>query len=123
MSDSRRQFGQAGEEIAARYLEQHGYRIIARNYRTRAGEIDIIARDRDTLVFVEVKTRRSVYFGNPKYAVDRRKQQKISRAALFYLQDTGQSRVKARFDVVSILSAGGRTDVELVKNAFDLARF
>ncbi|MDP4857645.1 MAG: YraN family protein, partial [Desulfobacterales bacterium] len=68
MVDQRQQFGKAGESIAARFLRKMGYRILEQNYRTVLGEIDIIARDRDTLVFVEVKARTSGRYGNPKSA-------------------------------------------------------
>ncbi|MFZ0614272.1 MAG: YraN family protein [Desulfobacterales bacterium] len=121
MADRRQQFGQAGESIAARFLRKMGYRIIEQNYRTVLGEIDIIAKDRDTLVFVEVKARNSGRYGNPKYAVTPRKQRKISMVALHYLKSTSQSRVKARFDVVAIRSAAAAPQIELIKNAFDLA--
>jgi putative endonuclease len=121
MTDRRQQFGQTGESIAARFLRKMGYRIIEKNYRNVLGEIDIIARDRDTLVFVEVKARASGRYGNPKYAVTPRKQRKISMVALLYLKSTSQSRIKARFDVVAIRSAAAAPHIELIKNAFDLA--
>jgi putative endonuclease len=121
MSDNRQQFGKTGEAIAVRFLRQRGYRILEQNYRTVLGEIDIIAKDRDTLVFVEVKARKSGRFGNPKAAVTVRKQRKISMVALHYLKSTAQSRVKARFDVVAIRSADAVPKIELVKNAFELA--
>jgi putative endonuclease len=121
MSDNRQQFGKTGEAIAVRFLRQRGYRILEQNYRTVLGEIDIIAKDRDTLVFVEVKARKSIRFGNPKAAVTVRKQRKLSMVALHYLKSTAQSRVKARFDVVAIRSADAVPKIELVKNAFELA--
>jgi putative endonuclease len=121
MVNRRHQFGKAGELIAARFLRKMGYHILEQNYRTVLGEIDIIARDRDTLVFVEVKARTSGRYGNPKSAVTPRKQRKISMVALHYLKSTSQSRVKARFDVVAIHSAGTAPQIELIKNAFELA--
>jgi putative endonuclease len=120
MLNRRQQFGEAGEALAARLLREHGYKIIATNYRTRLGEIDIIARDGDTIVFVEVKARQGGQFGAPKQAVTPRKQRKISMVALYYLKTTGQSQCKARFDVVSIRSAPVRPQVEIIRNAFDL---
>ena len=115
-------FGLAGEAMAADFLRRSGYRIIARNYRTRMGEVDIIARDGDTLVFVEVKTRRDGgMYGHPKYAVNRAKQRKISKAALWYLKETGQTGCRARFDVVTLIAGKGESRMELVKNAFELA--
>jgi putative endonuclease len=121
MQNNRQEFGRTGETLACRYLEENGYVILARNYRTKFGEIDIIARDMDTLVFIEVKSRRSNHFGNPKYAVNKSKQKKISMAALHYLKDTKQSNVRARFDVVSLVSISGEICIEIVRNAFELA--
>ncbi len=117
----RRQTGEAGEALAARLLRRHGYRILETNYRTAIGEVDIIARERDTIVFVEVKARRSLHFGHPKTAVTAQKRHKLSLLALHYLKATGQSGAKARFDVVSICAAPERPEVELIRNAFDLA--
>ena len=115
-------FGQAGEALAADLLERSGYRILERNYRTKLGEIDIIARDGETLVFVEVKARQGGgSYGHPKYAVTRAKQQKISRVALWYLKATGQMGCRARFDVVALTSRGGDVRWEIIKNAFELA--
>ena len=120
MLNRRQQYGEAAEALAARLLKKKGYVILETNYRNRLGEIDIIARDRDTLVFVEVKARQTPYFGSPKWAVTPQKQRKISMVALYYLKATGQSRAKARFDVVAIRSASGRPEVEIIQNAFDL---
>lgn len=117
----RRQTGEAGESLAARLLRRHGYRILETNYRTSIGEVDIIARERDTIVFVEVKARRSLHFGHPKAAVTAQKRRKLSLLALQYLKATGQSGAKARFDVVSICAAPERPEVELIRNAFDVA--
>ena len=86
MKNERHKFGQKSELIAARYLKQKGYKIITQNYRTKLGEIDIIAQEKDTLVFVEVKARRSRRFGNPKGALTPKKQRKISMVALCYLK-------------------------------------
>jgi putative endonuclease len=113
-------FGQTAENQAARHLKRQGYRIVIRNYRTPVGEIDIIAQQGNSLVFVEVKARRSDRFGNPKMAVTRRKQGQISRAALWYLKETGQMQVPARFDVVAITEREGRPVFEIVRNAFEL---
>lgn len=121
MLNRRQQFGKTGESIAVRFLRSRGYRILEQNYRTGLGEIDIIAKDRNTLVFVEVKARQSNRFGNPKYSVTVRKQRKISMVALQYLKSTAQTRARARFDVVSICSADASPQIELIKNAFELA--
>jgi putative endonuclease len=121
MLNQRQQFGRESESIAARYLKKQGYKILEQNYRTKIGEIDIIARDKQTLVFVEVKARKSDRFGNPKWAVTPKKQRKISMIALYYLKLTKQSNVKARFDVVTISNEQDKPKVEIVKNAFELA--
>ena len=120
MPTRRQQLGEAGEALAARLLRQRGYKIIETNYRNSLGEIDLIARDGNTLVFVEVKARQGLHFGNPKWAVTPRKQRKLSMVALYYLKQSGQSQSKARFDVVAIQSAGQRPEIEIVRNAFEL---
>ena len=122
MINEQQKFGQTGEALAGTLLEQKGYIILERNYKTKMGEIDIIARHGDTLVFVEVKARTNSSFGNPKYAVNRKKQKKISMTALYYLKATNQSNAKARFDVVSILlESAANPKIEIVRNAFELA--
>jgi len=121
MQHTQRQFGQKSEIIAARYLKQLGYKIITQNYRTKLGEIDIIAKEKDTIVFVEVKARRSRRFGNPKWAVTPKKMKKISMVALCYLKANQQMSAKARFDVVAVCDVDDTLDIEIVKNAFDLA--
>ena len=121
MLNRRQQYGKTSERLAAEYLRHKGYRIIETNYRSPVGEIDIIARDKDTLVLVEVKARRSSRFGSPKGAVTPAKQRKISMAALDYLKRANLEDIRARFDVVAIDTTGGKTDIEVVRNAFDLA--
>ncbi len=122
MLNKAQRFGLAGEALAAEILEGAGYRILARNYRTKLGEIDIIAREGEVLVFVEVKARAAGgLYGNPKYAVNHAKQRRLSRAALHYLKETGRLGCRARFDVVSILSGEGGVRWEIVRNAFELA--
>jgi putative endonuclease len=115
------QFGKKGEAIAARHLKRCGYKIVARNYRNKVGEIDIVARDGETLCFVEVKTRRGDQFGNPKLAVTFQKQKKISMVALSYLKEFRLDGQKARFDVVAVMDNGKKPVVEIIKNAFELA--
>jgi len=121
MPNSRQKFGEQSESIAVSYLKKHGYKIIEQNYRTKLGEIDIIAREKGTIAFIEVKSRKSKNFGSPKWAVTPKKQRKISMVALWYLKTTKQSNVKARFDVVSIISANNNPSIEIIKNAFELA--
>ena len=111
--------GRRGEARAARYLKGLGYRIIMRNYRAPSGEVDIIAMDGDTLVFVEVKARKGDSFGSPMEAVDQRKQKKITDAALFYLSSL-REQPPARFDVVGVLLRGWRAELEHIKDAFGL---
>jgi putative endonuclease len=112
--------GKTGEELAADYLEKNGYRILARNYKTRLGEIDIVALDKDTICFVEVKARLSDEFGLPQEAVSFFKQRQISKAALIFIKKNNLLDKKARFDVVSIRYAGGIPKITLIKNAFEL---
>jgi len=113
--------GRLGESLAAEFLLGQGYAIVEKNYRKRYGEVDIIARDGDTLVFVEVKTRQSTVFGTPFEAVDGRKQRQLSRVAQEYLQSRGLIDAPARFDVVAIrLDRDSRpTAIDHLKNAFD----
>ncbi|MBW2328178.1 MAG: YraN family protein [Deltaproteobacteria bacterium] len=110
--------GQTGEDLAVCYLENQGYTIVERNYRKRIGEIDIIARDGECLVFIEVKTRTNRRFGSPFDAVDFRKQQQISRVALAFMTQHRCGEVPVRFDVIGVhLEESPR--VELIKNAFE----
>ena len=121
MADTRQQFGRQGEELAMAHLRKKGYKVIECNYRTRAGEIDIIARHKGCIVFVEVKTRRSGRYGHPKSAVTARKQRKISMVALEYLKKHRLMQASARFDVVTVQSANSENTVEIIPNAFELA--
>ncbi len=122
MPDRRQLLGQSSEGLAAAFLRLSGYRIEQLNYRNPLGEIDIIAMEGQTLVFVEVKARRSARRGSPKAAVTAAKRRKISMVALAYLKAHGQTDSRARFDVVSIqLISGGIPRIEIVKNAFELA--
>jgi putative endonuclease len=121
MPSKPQKFGEQGESLAAWYLKKNGYKIIEQNYRSHLGEIDIIAREKKTIVFVEVKSRRSVRYGSPKWAVTPKKQRKISMIALHYLKATRQMGQKARFDVVAITSNRDEPQIEIVKNAFELA--
>ncbi|MFC1825832.1 YraN family protein [Thermodesulfobacteriota bacterium] len=121
MLNQRQKFGKDSESLAVRHLKKNGYKILQQNYRTKLGEIDIIAKDKQTLVFVEVKARKSGHFGNPKLAVTPKKQRKISMVALYYLKFTKQQNIKARFDVVTISFLQNNPHVEIIKNAFELA--
>ncbi len=97
-----RTLGDKGEDLAASVLEEKGYSILARNYTTQAGEIDIIAKKDGTLIFCEVKTRLSDRLGNGRDAVDERKQQKIKRSAQIYLMNTGIPFEYCEFHVMEI---------------------
>jgi putative endonuclease len=121
MQTPTQQYGKKGENDAVQYLKKNGYRILERNYRTQLGEIDIIARDEKTIVFVEVKARRSTRFGHPKWAITPGKKRNMSMVALHYLKSTQQNKAKARFDVVTIHPENNRPRIELIKNAFELA--
>ena len=115
--------GRVGEDIAAGFLVKNDYRISERNYRCPIGEIDIVARDKNDLVFVEVKTRRSADLGYPEQAVGIKKQKKISKLALWYLQEKKLNGVRTRFDVVAIMMQPSGNDIRLIKNAFDFVSF
>jgi len=120
MLNKQQQFGKTVESIAAGQLRKQGYKILAQNYRTPLGEIDIIARDRDVIVFIEVKARRSGRFGNAKHAVTLKKQKKIARVAFSYLKAIKQPDARARFDVVAVDTKKKDGSMEIIKNAFDL---
>ena len=116
----RKELGKKGEEMALRFLKKNGYRIFVRNYVCKMGEIDIIAKEKDTLVFIEVKTRTSTAFGPPQLAVNSAKQMQLSKVALYFLKEKGLEDVKARFDVVAILLGPGGAEIELIRDAFDV---
>jgi len=113
--------GRLGERLAREEIRKLGYNEVARNYRCPLGEVDLIARDRDTLVFIEIKTRSGGPRGYAKEAVDRRKQRQLSKAALYYMKEHGVADERARFDVVAVSFRGGEPEIELIRNAFDLA--
>ena len=98
----RRELGQRGESAAVAYLQRVGFKVLERNWRTRAGEIDVIAADGEALVLVEVKTRRTLSKGSPEDAVSPAKQRKLGRLAAAYIQRMGREPAQVRFDVVTI---------------------
>ena len=122
MADDRRRYGLSGEKLAAEHLVANGYRILETNYKNRFGEIDIVARDGRTLVFIEVKSRRSTRFGTARGSITPAKRRRVSMVALGYLKSNGGIRQKARFDVVALdaCSPEGDVRIEIIKNAFDL---
>ncbi len=116
-----KRLGNQGERAALRFLKQQGYSILARQFRTDLGELDIIALDRETVVFVEVKTRQSDAKGQPFEAVTRQKQSQLTRLASSFLKSHQLLDRPARFDVVSILWPDNKSEPEIThfQNAFD----
>ncbi|MBU0946302.1 MAG: YraN family protein [Proteobacteria bacterium] len=120
MSEARITLGKQGEDLAAHHLIKLGFSILARNYRQKIGEIDIIARDGNCLVFVEVKTRKTLRFGQPFEAVTTKKQAQLTRVALDYLNRNKLLDQPARFDVISILLPDkGKVAIEHIPNCFE----
>lgn len=120
MTIQRLALGKKGEDEAIALLKGKGYKILERNFKCPFGEIDVIALDKGTLVFVEVKARRSSAFGLPQEAVDRRKQGQLSKVATYFI-NRKKIKMPSRFDVVTLeyLSSGKR--IGLIKNAFELS--
>ena len=121
MTRERLELGKLGEDLALKKVKHLGYKNIIRNYRCPLGEIDLIARDADTLVFIEIKTRKGKTTAYAKEAVNAKKRRQISKVALAYMKANNCSDIKARFDVVAISLEGGKAQIEVIKNAFDLA--
>jgi putative endonuclease len=119
MSRARVILGKTGEDLACAELERRGYEIIARRYRQRNGEIDIIARDGETWAFVEVKTRDTREFGDAAEAVTPFKRRRIAQLARDYVTRHRLSNCPCRFDVVSIHFDAGQPSIEVFQNAFD----
>lgn len=120
MSRARVLFGKAGEDLACEELSRCGYEILARRYRRRGGELDIIARDGATVVFVEVKTRDGRAFGDGGEAITPIKRRRMARLALDYLTRHRLTGSPCRFDVVSIRLEAANRVIEVFKNAFDV---
>jgi len=110
--------GRRGERAAEKYLRRKGYRIVARNFRAAGAEIDLVAMDGETLVFVEVKTRRSRIAGAPEEAVDERKQTRMRRAAEVFARHYRADEIEMRFDIAAVDASGKRLEIELLRNAF-----
>ena len=116
-------FGKLGEDAAAKFLEVQGYKIVARNFRIRSAEIDIIAQKDDVIVFVEVKARSDIRHGLPSEAVTVRKQKKIIEAAEVFLQDENFSECACRFDVVEVYLRGELVEeINHIENAFEVVQ-
>jgi len=120
LSKARINLGVQGEDLATDFFKTRGYTIPARNYRQKTGEIDIIARDGEVLVFIEVKTRSSLLFGQPYEAVTQKKQGQISRVALDYITRNKLHNQAMRFDVVSVLiPTNGKTEINHLPACFE----
>lgn len=110
--------GERGENLAVEELRKRGYEILERNFRTPIGEIDIVARDGETLCFVEVKWRRDQALGHPAEAVTREKQRRLARTAQWYMARHGEFSTFSRFDVVAILDRPEGAQIEILRDAF-----
>ncbi len=113
-----RRLGIKGEDLAELFLKKKGFKILLRNYKTPIGEIDIIAEDQGTLVFVEVKTRTGGSYGLPFEAVNYRKREKLRKVALYYLKHSKRDG-PSRFDVLSIRTGSGKSEIEHITDAFE----
>ena len=124
MQRSLQNIARIGETFAARHLKAQGYQILTQNYRYQRGEIDLIVQQENRIVFVEVKTRRSLKYGLPQYAVTPQKQRQISKIALAYLQSQNLLDTPCRFDVIAIYLSPQLELVKLVQieSAFDFVR-
>ena len=120
MSNTTKILGQSGESLAAKFLESKGYKIIAKNFRIRSAEIDIIAELNDEIIFVEVKTRSNTRRGLPAEAVNLRKQEKIIEAASVFMQREEYARNACRFDVIEVFFEGGDWHINHIENAFEV---
>jgi len=120
LTKERLSLGELGERLALKKIKRLGYKFIAKNYRCPLGEIDLIARDGDCLVFIEIKTRRGRSIGFAKEAINKRKIRQISKVALAYMKENNCFDVKARFDAIAINIKGDREEIEVIPNAFDL---
>ncbi|HOK63055.1 MAG TPA: YraN family protein [Soehngenia sp.] len=109
--------GDEGEKLVLDYLKSNNYKVIFHNYRNQIGEIDIIAMDKDILAFIEVKTRNSNIYGRPSEAVDKRKQFKIIKTSLLYIQINKLNNVQIRYDVAEVYPSDNNKII-YIKNAF-----
>ncbi len=121
VNNAKQVLGREGERVAEQFLKQKGFKIVERNYRCAAGELDLVVLDKRVVVFVEVKTRTGLGFGTPLEAVAYHKQQKMIQAAQYFLSEKGLHQRDARFDVVGVSWPGREPVVEHIENAFDLA--
>lgn len=111
--------GEKGEEIATKYLENIGYEIVCNNFRVgNYGEIDIIAKKEEFICFIEVKTRKTTFFGRPSEFVNRKKQTNIRRIAWMYLKSKKLENRNVRFDIVEVILNGNIPEINVIENAF-----
>ncbi|MGD8454661.1 MAG: YraN family protein [Phycisphaerae bacterium] len=119
MGDARSELGLQGERLAEKYLRRQGLKTIARRYATPVGELDLVMRDGDTVVFVEVKTRRDRDYADPQDAVNRTKQRRMARCARWFLERRRWGECPCRFDVVGVtIPPAGDPDIEHLPDAF-----
>ena len=121
MTRERLDLGKWGELLALKKIKSLGYKCVTSNYSCPLGEIDLIARDGDTLVFIETKTRRGRSLGYAKEAINEKKRRQLSKVALFYMKANNCCDIKSRFDVVAINLNENRREIEVIRNAFELA--
>jgi len=121
LTRARLDLGKWGEKLALKKVKTLGYKCLIQNYRCPLGEIDLIARDKDFLVFIEIKTRKGSSIEYSKEAVDLRKQRQLSKVALAYMKENNCADARARFDVIAIHLGRGEEEVEIIQNAFELA--
>lgn len=117
-SKSQRSKGKIGEDVAVNFLKQNGYEILEQNYYYNHGEIDIIAKEGNTLAFVEVKSRRSTAFGEPEESVTPKKQELLRRTAEGYVSERNIGEIDCRFDVVSVVMKDGKAVCKILKDCF-----
>jgi len=123
VSVERKKLGADTEFLASQFLSEKGFNIVERNFRCSLGEIDLIAQDSKTLVFVEVKARRSLRFGSPSLAVNWQKQKRLFRLAQWYLKSKKITKTSCRFDVVSVHApVTGKPQIKHIPNAFRLLK-
>lgn len=120
MTKERLKLGKAGEELAFKKVKKLGYKCLERNYRCPLGEIDLIAKHKDCLVFIEIKTRKGRDIGYAKEAVDLRKKRQVSKAALYYMKENNCPDIRSRFDVVAVSINNDIPEIEVIQDAFEL---
>ena len=121
MLGERIEFGKLAEKTALAFLKARGYKVRLCNYRTKFSEIDIIAEDKGTICFIEVKARHSLKFGSPLDAVSVKKQRQIAKSAIFYLKANNLLERLCRFDVLTLLYTDNSPEISLIKDAFELS--